>query len=106
MLIQAEAPVLEEIPEIINIGDDRLIVFVDARKPRCFRCSFRCSMKGHMSEYNPRKEAQEDDEEESTTPAVSTSEATTPVEENSKEKEEGWFTVKNLKRKTTLTKHV
>lgn len=39
MLIQAEYQILEEIPETIHIGDERFIVFVEERKPRCFKWS-------------------------------------------------------------------
>lgn len=38
MLIQTELEMLEEIPETIQTEDEKLIVFVEVRKPRCFKC--------------------------------------------------------------------
>lgn len=57
MLIQAEVPILEEIPEAINIGEKRLIIFLEGRKPGCF---FRASWKvTYGLSANPSKEGEE-----------------------------------------------
>ncbi|XP_036361568.1 uncharacterized protein LOC118764671 [Octopus sinensis] len=106
--IQAEVQTLEEIPETLKISEDeRVTVFVEGRKPRCFGCG----KKGHVRaecqpQPKPQEAAQPSGKEEAvssetalvgpggTTEGVEVTEAAEPTEEEKKseetKKEEGW----------------
>ncbi|CAI9742213.1 EPM2A-interacting 1-like [Octopus vulgaris] len=64
MAIQAEAQTLEEIPEVLRLDEEeRVLVFVEGRKPRCFGCG----KKGHVrAECQPKPQTEEPSEKEET----------------------------------------
>ncbi|CAI9744384.1 XP_029640472.1uncharacterized protein LOC115215450 [Octopus vulgaris] len=102
MAIQAEAQTLEEIPEVLRLDEEeRVLVFVEGRKPRCFGCG----KKGHVrAECQPKPQAEEPSEKEETEEKKETKEVEKAAEkEKENEKEEGWSKVTKKKRKTETT---
>ncbi|CAI9744385.1 XP_029640472.1uncharacterized protein LOC115215450 [Octopus vulgaris] len=102
MAIQAEAQTLEEIPEVLRLDEEeRVLVFVEGRKPRCFGCG----KKGHVrAECQPKPQVEEPSEKEETEEKKETKEVEKAAEkEKENEKEEGWSKVTKKKRKTETT---
>ncbi|CAI9726037.1 XP_029640472.1uncharacterized protein LOC115215450 [Octopus vulgaris] len=115
MAIQAEIQTLEEIPETIRINEEeKVIVFVEGRKPRCFNCG----MKGHIrAECQPKPqetsppESTPDKSSEATpnrTPETAPKETRKKERCEENEKEERWSTISKKmreKQKTETTPH-
>ncbi|XP_029640472.1 uncharacterized protein LOC115215450 [Octopus sinensis] len=108
MAIQAEAQTLEEIPEVLRLDEEeRVLVFVEGRKPRCFGCG----KKGHVrAECQPKPQVEAPSEKEEAEKKKKTEEtkevekaASGAEKEKENEKEEGWSKVTKKKRKTETT---